>query len=109
MKTQEIRITDAEGYLTIPNKYFDKGFNFEFIKDLGNDWRIYRMYKDYYTRSSYELVKIHKREGYEMAGNVIPKKWSYPSSEQWGIYGFTYNNIEDCEKKYSKILTKPKK
>jgi hypothetical protein len=41
---------------------------------------------------AYEVVRIRRREATEIAGNFIEPHEVYPSSNAWGVDGFTYTD-----------------
>ncbi len=103
MKTEELPKLDKEGYLLLPREFEDKGFSFIFIKDLDADWKIYQKNKGKSFRI-FELVKPAKQKEFVIGGNIVPKKWQYPSSESWGIRGFSCFTISECESRHKKLL-----
>ena len=52
---------------------------------------------------SFEVVKIRSHNGYEIQGVQIPPSEVYPSTTQWGLYGWTYTTEEDARKKFLSI------
>jgi hypothetical protein len=97
MKTEETQQVDKDGYILLPQKFKDKKANFELVKKLTNGWYIYKR-----SDGGFELVKPYKQESFSIAGNIIPKKWKYPSSEDWGKYGFTGITVEQCEEIFNR-------
>lgn len=88
------------------------GWNFELVSSeyLGQSEKSGRKsYKAIYKgsaknieRLNVEVVILRENLPSEFLGrteNVL----SYPCSEQWGIYGWSYPNMEMAEQKYSKI------
>jgi hypothetical protein len=60
--------------------------------------------------AGYEVVVVGRREAGEIFGNIVEASETYPSNEQWGIKGWTYTNLKDAEKRFSKLTktnTKP--
>lgn len=53
------------------------------------EYAIYERKKEDDTFIHYEVIKVLKHNGLIMHGNKIPPSEYYPSSNQWGIYGFT--------------------
>jgi len=71
---------------------FDKnGFTFELVERRG-DFAVFRKFKERGKSESFETVKITRHDGYTIAGKEIPPGECYPSSEQWGTHGFTFND-----------------
>jgi len=98
---------DSDGYKLVPKKFNSGGYTYTFVKDLDSDWKIYSAYSPTANKIiDYELVKFTKSEEYIIAGNKVPKKWSYPTANAFGRNGFSCGTIENCESKYNKLLTK---
>lgn len=93
---------DSEGYQLVPDSFTEKGFDYKLFKTLKENWQIYSQSKNGMV-ISYELVLLKRQESYTIAGNTVPKKWTYPSGEHWGIRGFTYKTPEEAEKKFQII------
>jgi hypothetical protein len=51
----------------------------------------------------YEVVLIREHEAYTAFGKEIPAGECYPSSEQWGVKGFSYRTIGAAERKFSEL------
>lgn len=83
-----------------------KGFKYTQVKREGNK-AIYlqeRLEKNS-TLKKYEVIQIKKHDGYEINGVKILPSEVYPSSTQWGTHGWTFEDLEDAEKKYKKLKT----
>ena len=101
-------MTDKEGYQLVEKEFDFKGHNYLFLEELGDNWRIYRQLKGKMV-ISFELVHLERQEQYEIAGNIIPKKWTYPSAAHWGDRGFTYKTLQECYLKFNKFSKKEAK
>lgn len=95
-------LTDSDGYLLLNDEFNSHGFDYHKIKDLNDSWKIFAQCKNN-RPISYELVNIKKVEEYEMAGNKIPKRWSYPGNSDWGKRAFTCISIDQCEEKFAEL------
>ncbi len=51
----------------------------------------------------FEVVRIRAHDGYIIGGREIPPGESYPSSEAWGIHGFTYRDRDEAEAKFAEM------
>lgn len=100
---------DSEGYKLVPKEFKSGGYTYTFVKDLDSDWKIYSAYSPTANKIiDYELVKFTKSEEYIIAGNKVPKKWTYPTANAFGKNGFSCGCIDNCELKYKKLLNKAK-
>lgn len=52
----------------------------------------------------YESIKIQSHNGMEIAGNKIPPSEYYPSSKNWGTYGFTCINRKNAYNRLDRII-----
>jgi peptidoglycan/xylan/chitin deacetylase (PgdA/CDA1 family) len=44
---------------------------------------------------SYEVIRVRRREGFQIVGRWVPPAEVYPRSEQWGELGWTVNRSAD--------------
>lgn len=76
----------------LDTKFRQKGFTLEQVKREGN-MAIYKRWKEG-QQPHYELIYITSHNGYEIGGNVIPPSEVYPNDNMWGMYGWTYKELE---------------
>jgi len=90
----------------LPLEINKKGFTYTQIKRV-NDIAIYKQKSlDVELNGEwYEVIKIKSHNGMTLGGNYIPPSEMYPSSTQWGVLGFTYNNISAAEDRFKQILS----
>jgi hypothetical protein len=93
---------DAEDYILIEDNFEFKGYNFSLVKTLADGWKIYKKSKEG-SFDKFELVKPRKQKERNFKGKVIPKKWKYPSDEDFGSYGFDCISLERALSIYKKI------
>src|SRR5260370_18892626 len=55
----------------------------------------------------YEVVRIRRREGFEIGGKFIEPAEVYPKSETWGVDGFTLTDKDAAFAKLREIITSP--
>ena len=91
----------TEKYKSLKEEISKDGFTLKQLKRKKNK-AIYEQWKDGRI-FSYEVIVISKHDGYTIAGNFIEPSEMYPCSSQWGVKGFTYNKLEDAEKKYKTL------
>jgi hypothetical protein len=89
----------------LPLKITKKGFVYTQLK-REKDVAIYKQKSldEQVSQSWYEVIKIKSHNGITLGGNYIPPSEVYPSSTQWGVLGFTFNELKDAETKFKKIL-----
>jgi hypothetical protein len=57
----------------------------------------------------YEVIRIRRREGFEIDGRYIQPAEAYPPSKLWGTDGWTLPDKESAFRKLQKLLTAQKK
>lgn len=89
MTTTETQKLDKEGYILLPSTWTESGWTFNYHKHVEDDWHIYiRTKTNGEGRKHYELVRLTTQEEFNFKGKIIPKKWHYPSTSQFGKLGF---------------------
>jgi hypothetical protein len=59
---------------------------------------------------SYEVVRIRRREGFQIGPRFVEPAEAYPASEAWGVNGFTFTNRNRAWDKFFEIsLEEPAK
>jgi len=84
---------------TIPLTFTKNGFKHEQVCRSG-EWAVFKRWK---TSPHFEVVRIRAHGEYVMAGVTIPAGESYPSSEKWGVDGFTFTNLEKALRKFAEV------
>jgi hypothetical protein len=93
-------------YRVVSAEFRQSGFTLSLLKRAGNV-AIYIQTKRRQPQA-YEVVLIRKHEAYIAFGKEIPAGECYPSSEQWGVKGFTYRTIEAAERKFRELTASAK-
>jgi hypothetical protein len=52
---------------------------------------------------SYEVIRIRRREGFQIGGRFVEPAEVYPSSKVWGVDGFTFTNRKKARAKFFEI------
>jgi hypothetical protein len=55
-------------------------------------------------RVCYEVIRIRRRERFEIAGRFVEAAEAYPNSEAWGTDGFTVTDKEAAFRKLREII-----
>jgi hypothetical protein len=93
---------------TIDKEFTYKNFNYKQILRDGKIAIYEQKLKDG-IKINYEVVIIEEHNGYEIAGNKFPPAEMYPSSNQWGVKGFTFTDYDDAFVKFKKLKKKNEK
>lgn len=105
---------DKEGqfYKPLPKEFRRDGFSYRQIareKDAA-------VYEQTWNGSSdpgiaYEVIRIRRREGFEIADRFVAPAEVYPNSEAWGADGFTFTDKEAGIRKTARVreqtMTRP--
>jgi hypothetical protein len=77
-------------YKPLPTQFRRDGFNYEQIAREG-DAAIYKQSWNGCRNPSvcYEVIRVRRREGFEIGGRFVEPAEIYPNSEAWGVDGFT--------------------
>jgi hypothetical protein len=89
----------------LEKEFTKKGFKFTQVMRKGNA-AIYKQeavsVKD--PKANYEVVQIKSHNGYEIGGSKIAAAETYPGSTQWGLLGWTYQDLPTAEKRFKKLI-----
>jgi len=88
-------------YKSLPKELRRDGFGFRQIARQGNA-AIYEQTWNACGNPSvcYEVIRIRRREGFEIGGRRVPPAEVYPNSEAWGVDGFT---LSDKDAAFAKL------
>lgn len=83
------------------------GFVFEQVKRRCNV-AIYKKRQPYWPENlwTYEVIQIQTRPEEEINGKKYPSRESYPSSEAFGKYAWTYSKEEEAWVKFREMVNK---
>jgi hypothetical protein len=91
--TAEGGTTKGRFYWPLPKEFRWKGFQYRQIAREG-DAAIYEQTWNGCRNPSiaYEVVRIRRREGFQVGGRLVDAAEIYPNSEAWGTDGFTFTD-----------------
>ena len=97
-------------YKPLPTRFRHDGFDYRQIAREG-DAAIYEQRWTGCAEPSvcYEVIRIRRREGFEIGGRFVPPAEVYPRSEQWGELGWTVLDKESAFCKLREIVNARKK
>lgn len=87
-------------YKTIKSNFSKKGFDYSLIK-RENDKAIYKQSRGNVT--AYEVILIRRHNGYNLGDVYIEPSETYPSDNEWGVFGFTCTTLEQAETRFKKL------
>ncbi len=87
------KVRSGACYKPLPTRFRRDGFNYRQIAREG-DAAIYgqRWGGCSNPSVSYEVIRIRRREGFEIDGRFVEPAEVYPNSEAWGVDGFTFTD-----------------
>lgn len=88
-------------YKPLPTRFRRDGFNYQQIARKG-DAAIYEQTWSGCPNPtvSYEVIRIRRREGFQIDGRFVEPAEVYPNSDAWGVDGFT---LTDKDKAFAKL------
>jgi hypothetical protein len=97
--TQKTRATAEAGaekghfYRPLPKEFRRDGFSYRQIAREG-DAAIYEQTWNGCRNPSvsYEVIRIRRRQGFQIGGRFVEPSEVYPKSEAWGVDGFTFTD-----------------
>lgn len=94
----------------IPKSFEKKKFNHTQLKREGRI-AIFERSAVNGVQTHYEVVRIKEHGAYTLGGATIEAGESYPSSNSWGIDGFTYTaeQLSDANKKFVEMVNEDEK
>lgn len=80
-------------YKPLPTEFRHNGFCFRQVAREGNAG-IYEQTWNGCRNASvcYEVIRIRRREGFEISGRFVVPAEVYPASAAWGVDGFTFTD-----------------
>jgi hypothetical protein len=90
-------------YKSLPKEFRHNGFDHRQIYREG-DFAIYRQtWKGNEHSAVFEVVRIKRRQGFEIDGRFVQPAEVYPASKLWGTDGFTLTNKDAAFAKLRQI------
>jgi hypothetical protein len=91
-------------YKPLPTRFRRDGFNYQQIAREGDA----AIYEQRWTACcnpsvSYEVIRIRRREGFQIDGRFVEPAEVYPNSDAWGIDGFTFTDKDAAFAKLWKV------
>jgi hypothetical protein len=86
----------------IPTIFRKNGFDFKLLMREG-DIGLFRKAKLGLRFESFEVVIIQRHGTFITKGKLIPAAEHLPSSEQWGVKGWTYSDRPSADRKFNQL------
>jgi hypothetical protein len=88
----------------LPKEFRRGGFDYGQITREGNA----AIYQQRWTGCAepsvcYEIIRVKRREGFQIGGRFVGPAEVYPNSEAWGVDGFTVTDEEAAFAKFREL------
>jgi hypothetical protein len=91
-------------YKPLPKQFCRDGFTFRQIAREGNAAIYEHTWNGCPNPSiAYEVIRIRRRDGFQISDRFVEPAEVYPRSELWGVDGFTLTNRDKAWAKFSEI------
>ena len=90
----------GHSYKPLPVRFRHSGFDYRQIA-RERDAAIYKQsWNGNLTSAAFEVIRVRRREGFEIGGRFVEPAEVYPNSEAWGVDGFT---LTDRDAAFAKL------
>jgi hypothetical protein len=102
--TAVARTRKGHFYKPLPKEFRRDGFHYRQIAREGNA----AIYEQTWNGCPdpavcFEVIRIRRRDGFQIGGRFVEPAEVYPRSELWGVDGFTFTNRNKAFAKFSEI------
>ena len=103
--TAEAWSKKGHSYKSLPTRFSRDGFDFRQIAREGNA----AIYEQTWSGCAgpsvcYEVIRIRRRDGFQIGGRFVQPAEVYPSSGVWGVDGFTFTDKDAAFAKLRELL-----
>jgi hypothetical protein len=103
--TGEAGTKKQRSYKPLPTQFRRDGFNYQQIA-RETDAAIYQQTCNGGDFTSYEVIRIRRREGFRIDGRFVEPAEVYPNSDAWGVDGFTFPDKDAAFAKLREVARK---
>ena len=96
----------CHSYKPLKARFRHDGFDYRQIAREGDVAAIYEQRWPGSENVRYEVVRIRRREGFEIGNNFVEPAEVYPNSEAWGVDGFTLTDKDAAFARLREICKK---
>jgi hypothetical protein len=100
--------SEKRHYRPLPKEFQRGGFTYKQLAREGNA-AIYEQRWSGCRNPSvcYEVIRIRRRDGFQIGARFVEPAEIYPNSEAWGVDGFTVQDKETAFRKLREIIASP--
>ena len=101
----EARSKKRHSYKSLPVEFRAGAFNYRQIAREGDR----AIYEQTWTSCSnpsvcYEVIRIRRREGFQIKGRFVEPAETYPKTDAWGVDGFTFADKDAAFAKFREVV-----
>jgi hypothetical protein len=94
----------SDGMTPLQSTFRSDSFDFRQVQRVG-DMALFEKCKPTHTNSSFEVVIVQKHPAKTFPnGKYYAARESMPRSEDWGVRGWTYANLESAQTKFNQLV-----
>jgi len=102
--TAEARGSKGRVHKPLPIRFRRDGFDYRQIYRQG-DFAIYRQsWKGNEHSAAFEVVRIKRRQGFQIGARFVEPAEVYPNSEAWGVDGWTTQDKQAAFHKFREVV-----
>ena len=87
---------------TIPDAFTRNGFRHHILHRNGDVLLVQRQHEDV-SKPHWEVVRLRVNAERMLEGRLCEEGERYPGPEDWGIYGWTYSDLESAKAKFNSL------
>ena len=103
--TPEASSKKGHSYKPLPTEFRRDGFDYRQIARDGSA-AIYEQRWPDSPNVCYEVIRIRRREGFQIDGRFVEPAEVYPNSDDWGVDGFTFTDKDAAFAKMKEVAGK---
>ena len=90
--------------ITLPTTFRSDGFDFQILSREG-EVALLAKKKPKWEFEVYEVVRIQVWPDEWIKGHFTPEREAIPRSEQWGVYGWSFADLDDARRKFYELVS----
>jgi len=102
--TADARSKKRHFYKPLPTEFRRDGLDYRQIAREGDAAIYQQTWKSNEASAAFEVIRIRKREGFQIGSRFVEPAEIYPNSEAWGMDGWTVLNREAAFRKLREVV-----
>jgi hypothetical protein len=88
----------------LPTRFRHCGFDYRQIAREGDAAIYQQSWNGNQTSAAFEVIRIRRREGFQIGARLVEAAEVYPNSEAWGVDGWTVRDKEAAFRKLREVV-----